>query len=451
MIPARPGSLLLLLLLPSLVAEDHRDRILLLGGDRLSGRLVEAAPEEGVRWRHHADHPPVLFRYPAVGSIELEERNEEAPWEPRQGLLRFSNGDEIEGVLVAMTETGASLRTGDGSTLDFPRDRCQWMVFDRKPTPSLYSGPEGLAGWTRGDVSIDDLDSGHFEYTRGHFHAAKAASIARDLQLPDRARIEFVMHWRGIPNLALALYTDSLQPINLGDLAGEPAFKSFYSVQFLHNYANILVIEQDAPLQRLGLGQIQVPAFRNERSAHIDLRIDKSRASISLLVDGDLIKTWTDPKGFTAGGTGIRLVHQGGGSALAIGRLRLSPWDGEIGTPPTLRSMAEDDLVTLHDRQHLPGRVLSLRDGVLLLDRGEEAPHGIPLEEVARIEFAGVADPGVPEPSGARVLVGHLARRGSVRLELSRIGEGRLQGTSPNFGAVDLPVRSFKLLEFNPR
>ncbi len=438
-LPARPGE-----------AEENPDRILFHDGDRLSGRLEGGSPGTGILWRHGEGSPPIVFRYGAVSEIRLGARPAASP--AAQGRFRFANGDVAEGRLVELGPGHGVLETPEGSRLRFGRGGWQWAVFDRPPGRTVFSGPRGLEGWTRSEVELEDSPSGHWEYANGYFYASDTASIARDIRMPDRARVEFEYHWQGIPNLALALYTDSLGPISLGDLAGQPAFSKFYSVQFLYNYANILPVDQAVPLQRLGLGQIQIPSFLSERSARVDLRIDLSASSIALIMDGELIKTWTDPAGSGNMGTGIRLVHQGHGSSVAVGRLRVSEWDGKFETAPRLRPAGAGDLATLHTGESHAGRILSLAEGTLRLEAADGSPASLPLEDVAKIELAGVPGSPSPGPDGEpAALARSVSGLGLMRLELRSIGEGRLQGTSPNFGEVDLPLEAFGSLQLSPR
>ena len=428
---------------------QYRDVLHLHNGDVLAGTLQSILPEEGVLWQYDPDFPSVQFRYEAVRKIQLQPVMPPVEPESFQGLFRLADGDELVGRLQELNADQVTMQTRYGGQLIFHRNRWQWVLFDDEPVESVFSGPKGLEGWTRSDVSVQHLESGKWLYRDQAFYAHKAASIARDVKLPDVARIRFDFQWKGIPNLALALYTDYLHPVNLGDLAAEPKFGGFYSLQFLHNYANVLVVEQNAQLQRLGLGQIQVPAFVGKNRASIDIRVNKPQASLALLVDGKLVKIWVDNNGFSGEGTGIRLVHQGMGSSIRVSQLRIEPWNGQLEQPPAIRAKETSDALTRRDGERREGEIQTIRDGKVQLASDQE-PVELPLADIRKIEFGGIPNRPVRPQADELTVTAKFAGRGLIRLNLRELREGRLQGDSPNYGLLDLDLRTFEELLFGP-
>ena len=186
-------------------AAPKGDLLQLRNGDQLAGELVGMSPEQGVRWRHFIDSPLAAFHFDAVAEIALAATNREEAPEWRRSLIRLSNGDELVGYLVEWNELELVYETWYGGRLRFPRERWQWIVFEDEPEEPLFSGPEGVEGWTMGDVSMARVQSGNWVYHEEAFYATKAASIARDLDLPDRSQIQFDLNWKGTLNLAFAL------------------------------------------------------------------------------------------------------------------------------------------------------------------------------------------------------------------------------------------------------
>lgn len=396
-------------------------------------------------WRHGSSVPAAKFKYLAVTQIDLEpvDRKEALVWS--RSLIRLSNGDEVVGRLVEVNETHAVFETWYGGVLTFPRDRWQWIVFEDEPEAPLYSGPDGLEGWTVGDVSMARVQSGDWVYHEGAFYASKAASIARNLDLPDRSQIQFDLHWKGTLNLAFALYTDYLHPVSLANKDTEPDFGGFYSLQLNSYFANVLMVKQGVPLQYLG--QVQTPAFAKKRKAHIDIRVDKKGDSVALLVDGELVKQWVDKTGFAGEGTGVRMVHQGQG-AIRFGDFQVLPWNGQFDEAPTVRATGGEDLVTLRNGDKLIGKVQSVgADSIQLALIGGEA--AMPLRDVKKIEFAGIANLKAPKLSPTNEVKSRFAHRGLIRVEISEVVDNRLKGSNPNFGAVDLDLRAFNQITFS--
>lgn len=426
-------------------AANLRDTLRLANGDRLAGRIVSASPQKGVFWQYDSNFSPANFRYSAIQEIDLANFQQPKANNPQPGrsAIRLSNGDELVGRLREVTAGEAIFETPYGEALRFPRNRWQWIIFDNQPEEPLFSGPTSLEGWTRGEVAPAVMQSGHWTYHNQAFYAAKAASIARDLSLPDRSRLQFDLHWKGLLNLAFALHTDYLHPVNLTAKDEEPVFGGFYSLRLSSPFVEVVMVKQKTPLQYLG--QMQTRAFSGKRKAHVDIRIDKSAARIVLLVDGELVKQWVDKNGFAGEGSGIRMVHQGQGS-IRFSDFRVTTWNGQIEEPPAIRATAKEDLVTLRNGRRRTGKVQSVQNGALMLAlTGGEIE--IPLQEIQKIEFAGVANQKTT-PASKSAVIAKFAERGVVHLELSELQDERLRGISPNFGPVSFPLRAFEKLSF---
>ena len=171
-------------------------------------------------------------------------------------------------------------------------------------------------------------EAGQWVYRNGAFYANKPASLARDIGLPDVAEIEFDLTWKGALNLAIALYTDSLQPILLSSKDNGPDFGGFYSLRIQSVFMQLMRIKKHEALGQSSLGDLVVPSLSQSNRVHMDLRVSKPRHSIAMFIDGALIKQWIDPNGFAGEGKGVRFVQNPPGGAVKISNLRVSHWDG---------------------------------------------------------------------------------------------------------------------------
>jgi hypothetical protein len=210
-------------------ASAHRGRRLpLLPRWRCALRQIARNPAGSLlRWQHADASEPIDFKPENVAQIDF------APRPPAGGRADYScklwlaNGDALAGNLVACDRDALTLDTWYAGKLKIPRRALQTLAFNPR-TPILFDGLTGLDGWTQGNAVKGIIgESGQWSYRNGAFYADKAASIARDTKLPDRAQIQFDMAWRGPLNLAIALYTDSLQPILLTDKENGPDFGAF--------------------------------------------------------------------------------------------------------------------------------------------------------------------------------------------------------------------------------
>jgi len=417
--------------------------VLFTNGDALPGRVQSLVPGRELRWTHPDAAKPIVFRTDNLSQIANRASRQVAPSGERPCIVQFNNMDELSGDLVSMTATNLILETWHAGKVVAPRERVRLI----RPVPThfktVFAGPQGMEGWTSGDVSIEG--AGVWSYANKSFYATKAASIAKIVNLPDKSSLEFEVAWRETFNLAVALYTDYLHPISLRNKETEPPFGGFYSLQINPRTINLLHVTKTQPLRYLG--PLAVRAFDNKNRAHIAIKCDKARRSVSLFVDGQLIKQWIDDRGFGGEGRGIRLVHQGVGS-VRLNNLKVKEWDGRFEMPPSLPPNSAQDVVLDAAGQRLFGEILSVGDeGVSL--RVANGVKSLSWRDAVHIEFAPAkAAKLTPEPGHAR---GWFDARRSVTFRLEKWEGGRITGSSANFGRLSFDESAFRQVQFPKR
>jgi len=419
-----------------------KDMLLLTNGDQISGILQSFQHRGHTLWHRSDIHEPFRFLSDGVDEIMLGDRAKPQPLPRRNVTLRLNNGDTFSGEWQSLNATNLILNTAFAGTLQIPRDRWQWAVFQHSDGEYLYEGPTGLEGWTMGEVNTGELDGGDWAYRNGAFYALKAASIARMIGMPDRMRLEFDMEWKGSLNLAVALYTDYLQPVSLADKDSEPDFGGFYSLQLTSYAVNVLMVKQKEPLQYLGM--TQTPVFRQATKAHVDVRTNKANQTISLLVNGKLVKRWVDQGGFAGEGNGIRLVHQGQG-ALRFSNLKISAWDGKFEQPPTNRPQATVDLLTLRNGDRFIGSLEESTESRIQFKIGETVTE-LEFDRIAKIELGGLPD--ATRPLRHVEVLGTLVGGGQLQFLLESVQDDVIQGTSEIYGPISMRLPLFEKLDF---
>jgi hypothetical protein len=418
-----------------------REAILLRNGDMLYGTLDAISPASGVRWRHPDTEQPIEFLPESVTEIHFPTR----PWRSAPGAntcrLQLSNNDELEGELAVSDAEKTVLKTWYAGEVTIPHKMIQALLPVPPEGAVLYQGPTGLDGWTIGKVVSALGDAGEWKYKNGAFYATNAASIARKLDLPEVAKIEFDLAWKGLFQLAVAVYTDYLQPINLANKDTEPNFGGFYSLQLNSFSANLLPVKKNDPLRYLG--QISVPAFNQKNAAHIEIRASKPKRIISLLVDGQLAKQWVDTEEFAGQGSGMRFVHQGQGK-VKLSNLRISVWDGQSDDKPAPNPDGQQDIVRLRNGDKVTGDVQVIQGGKVTVS-ASGTTLTIPLSRVKQVEFAGKkVDKAEHEPGNVRATFG---RGGALTFQLEKWEAGKVLGTSPNFGKLAFDPSAFSRVE----
>jgi hypothetical protein len=434
--PAEPAS-----------TNAEADSLSLRDGDLLYGKLIEIQPDHLVRWQHPDAAEPIDFKPESVAQIGFAPRTTVAGRTDYSCKLWLANGDALAGNLVACDRDALTLDTWYAGKLKIPRRVLQTLTFNPH-TPVLFDGLTGLDGWTEGEAVKGTIgESGQWTYRNGAFYADKSASIARDLKLPDRSQIQFDMAWRGPLNLAIALYTDSLQPIRLDNKENGPDFATFYSLRFTSTvFITLEPIRKNDPRRPLGEPLI-IQSLAQKDRAHVDVRMSKAERRVALFIDGMLIKDWIDPGGFAGEGTGIRFVNNplNSGSVVKLSNFRVSKWNGVLDNFSSEELDPAHDVVMLESGAKTSGAVVSIADGkISLLTAAGYAD--IPLAGVSAIEFAHFQ--GQSPPVSAVNAHATFRQGGGVTFELLAWRPDGVAGLSPDFGKVTFDPAAFTRLQF---
>ena len=424
-------------------AGGNREALFFRNGDILFGALESIQPRGQIRWRHADVDQPIEFQPENVSEIRFPSRPSARPVGVNSSRLQLSNGDELEGIDLVLNDDQGTLQTWYGGAIAIPRKFIQGVVPLLPEGATLFEGPTGYEGWTIGKVVSALGDAGEWKYSNGAFYATNAASIARDLNLPDSARIEFDLAWKGVFQLAVALFTDYLQPINLANKDTEPQFAGFYSLQLNSFSANLLPVKKNDPLRYLG--QVSVPPFNQKNSAHVEIRASKLKRTVSLHVDGQLIKQWIDTEDFAGQGKGMRFVHQGQGKVKLSG-FRVAEWDGLGDEKLTFNTDGKLDIAKLRNGDKVLGLVQQIQGTNLTIATGD-TKLVIPLSRVRQIEMAGQkVERLAADTSNARAV---FKRGGVVSLRLEKWEHGKVFGTSSTLGALAFDGTAFSRLELD--
>lgn len=424
--------------------------ILFRNGDLLTGQIESLTPTNGLRWRHGDAAANIQFQTAALAEIHLGSQSPPPATSPSFCYVRLTNGDELPGDLKSLDEQQLVLETWYAGTLTVPRSRVA-SVRPAGPTPrAVFAGPDGLEGWTMGKALPGNVNPGQWHFANGAFVASQSASIARDVKLPPSSSLEFDLAWRGQFRHAVALYTDSLQPVMLDSTAEQPAFGGFYSLQMFHfgtpqMQVQLMHVRHKEQRRELGMAIIPMPT---NNSAHFAIRSSRDLKTVNLFINGVLAKQWADPD-FIAEGTGVRFVAQPIGGSLRLGNLRVYEWDGRVAEHlAPLVPNVQNDVGRLVNRDSVVGRVVELKDGKLRFAVADNFVS-IPLDRVAQVDFA--TDRAKAAPFQAGDLRVFFAGRGSLTFALESWTEKVVRASSVNFGTAEFAPRAFSRIVFQPQ
>jgi hypothetical protein len=416
-----------------------RDELLFRNGDFIYGKLLAVTPNEILQWQHPDASTPINFTMDTVEEVEFGAAVK-PPAETGGCKVLFSNGDLLRGKLVACDSEILTVDVPGAGRLKLPRQRLQSLAVT--PTePAIIDGLTGMDGWTEVSSPVGfGGEAGHWKYRNGAFYASRPASVARDLKLPDMARIEFDLAWRGQPNLAVAFYTDSLQPILLLNKENGPDFGGFYSFRLSGIVADIYPIKKHGIIP--SLGSVILAAMDRTDHAHFDFRVSKPQNRIVLLIDKTPVMQWSDPNGFEGEGTGIRFVENSG--AIKLSNLRVTRWDGILEEKPDVGASGTEDVVWLQNGQSISGVISSLNEQTVNL-RAQGANQAIPFSTVRDINFMAPPTRLAADPPGVRAM---FAEGGGIHAQLESWSPDGVVLRSPDFGRAKFNPSMFASLQF---
>lgn len=423
--------------------EASADSLIFRDGDFLYGKLLSIDDQGSIRWQHPDATEPTEFDQNAIAQIDFPESTNAVHHSENACRISLNDGNSLVGDLVSCDHGALVLQTWYAGRLSIPRANLQSLVFIPR-SPAVMDGIAGLDGWTQGSASaILPTETGHWTYRNGAFYADKAASIARDVKLPDVAEIQFDLAWKGGLNLAVALYTDSLQPILLTAKDSGPNFGGFYSLRFQYSaFIDLWPIKKTEPLHPLG--QLYIPALNTSDHLHVDLRVSKPQAKVALILDGKLVKEWVDPGGFAGEGTGVRFVQNPPG-IIKLSNLRITRWDGNFSAEADQPDDTTHDAVWPDNGARVAGAIDSIADGKLRINT-DKGPVELPLAMVNNIDFAHKqAAPTEPQPNTVR---GTFVQGDTVTFLLESWRPDRMVIRSPDFGKVRVDPAAFTRLQF---
>ncbi|MBT3287788.1 MAG: hypothetical protein HN380_10620 [Victivallales bacterium] len=408
-------------------AEQRPDRLEFLNGDALFGTLESLSPEELV-WQHEDVKGSIRFAAENVMGVDLRTA---APLRAVAGqvTLGLTNGDTLRGKIVSMDASTMLLDTVYAGQLTLKSQMLASMRPSRPVASVYYSGPNSLEEWTKGNSSEA------WEFKKGALYAKNnSGSLGRDVKLPDRAQIEFDLAWKGQVYLTMGLFTNRLDTYN------GPG----YQLGIRNTYVSL---NRRSKNSSNGLGNHQAPVLAGRQKARISVCVDRKAKTVAILIDGALVRQWTDPVGIDEAGTGIvfytrRYQHR-------IHNIQVLPWDGKIvsgGGDGDEEPGGKEDQIQFANGDKVSGELLGIKDGKMTV-KSPYAELKIPLARVALVVFR--EDNRERARRNAGDVRGIFREGGSVTIGLAGLQEGVLKGESENFGKAEFKIGGFGRLQTN--
>jgi hypothetical protein len=396
-------------------------------GDTLHGLLQTIDNTAGMDWRYPDSKEDLHFSLQNVMEIALAGAG---PAPTGNAIVSLTNGDVFRGDIISLDDQTLTLSTAYAGPLKIKRVMVASISPRRGMENVLLDGLISLDGWKRFNGAE------HWQLHEGVLTIPQAGTIGRDFPLPDRCAVEFDMAWQPIPYLQIGLYA-SQPDFNPGNSGG--------SAYWIDLMPNMVLFQRQRPNDSAQLGQVEVHRFSRPGSVRVGIYADKLKKTFSVTLDGQLLRTWTDTDDFAGSGTSlILMVPPTGNHSFQISNLLVRQWTGELDDSPAVPS--KTDILTLANNDRVSGLVKSIRQGTVVVT-SSVAPLEIPVERVSQIYLSNENAERARRLAADVVAVFHDG--GKLTLALDQLDGKTLSGHSENFGKATFNRDAFRELEFH--
>ena len=401
--------------------------------DTLHGRLasIDTQSEELI-WQHPSAKEPIKFALDGIRSLAME--NAQRRKVPEQkASVKLTNGDQLAGNVVSMDADTLVLDTWYAGKIDVEKVMITSLRPHADGSKVVYEGPRDIDTWDLGDESMKNT----WRLKNGVLHPLQAHPIGREIEgLPDVASLEFECDWRGYPAFNFIFYTDNVSKVSGNYYMLQVSSSSVYMRRYTSNQGSD------------NLWNLNHKAFSNNRSttAKFNLLVNKETKSFSLLINGEVIKQWSEGGSFAGLGEGIMFAPQNAGG-MKFYNIRVSEWDGTLPRQGEEKEVdTKEDQVQFVNKDKISGSLESIADGKASF-KTAFATMDVPVERIGEITFSSEEiERARRNKQDVRLT---FVNGGQLTLKLDRITENMLHGSSENFGDVQIPVDAFVDMSFN--
>ena len=303
-------ALVLVLALPCF-AQEESSVVRFSNGDQLTGALL-ALTGEKLSWKSQLLKQPAEFDLKYVVDLELPVSVPPAdrPVVAHEAVLEMSNGDTIRGQLAGITDEQITLNTWYAEQLPLRRVNVKSVKIS-SVADTHYRGPNSMEEWTQGDGG----DSWRFR--GGALHSDSPGGVAREIDFPDECVVAFEAAWRGSFRPKIVLFSDDTTTTS--PQAG-------YEMVFQGNSVHVKKAGSNNWLGH----STNAGVLRENEKARIEIKASLKSGKIALFVDGGLIDIWQDDAlDRESLGKGLHIVAQDS-SPLRVSNIEVTGWDGYL-------------------------------------------------------------------------------------------------------------------------
>lgn len=359
------------LLYAALASAESHSTIFLHGGNTLKGELLSIDKNGEALTKLEITNKPTTINADSIESIQFEGTAVDYESSERVNLI---NGDEIPCVIRSMSQKFVELDTWYAGKFKIPTSQINYVQFNTKPEPPIYSGPSSQNSWSH---------INKWKFLPNSIHAQGRGDIGNNFDLPINYTFRCKVKW------------DSRQPrfkIFLSSNADNISDSSnHYMLDF--SVSRIEVVRSSETSKRNEIGEIQTRLNNLEkRELDIEVRVNRKVPQLIIYLDGEKAGTFHDMSFSPPNGNAILMSSEMPNSdSLTLTQIQLDSWNG-IWATDTDHSNTNNDVLYKVSGDVVSGSLVSMETQAptrQLIFRAQHGKESIPvnLSDIHGITF----------------------------------------------------------------
>lgn len=410
----------------SAVMAEEKDVLRFLNGDSLHGKFIKV--DETHLWWQRGSNPAARFDLDEIRHLAFNNGRGHKFIEP-QWSLELITGDRLPGDLVSMDTESLALSTEFAGDLTFRRDQVKSLQQIPNGQELIFFGPYHDQNW---DVLCrkmqgDEADDPPVGFDSAAFYCRSIGFLtASDVTLPDDFELNFRLSLRDAGMMCVGFFSDRARVGDEGFREQVESGEIRYLRQTLYPevvgnglifeiFSNIAKLYQleltevdqgekpedgledndagaEAPVKQGNLVNLGETARFSDSARELDsvitIRSSRGRGLTQMLVDGQLVGTWTEQqlgKAASANGTALHFLAMRGRSKIS--EVSVNHWNLMPDSALSMHSPDRDILLLNSGTDRFAGTIGKLEEGVIEV----ESHFGhlkIEPREIAYLSFA---------------------------------------------------------------
>ena len=402
------------------------DVIKFKNSDQIHGRML-SVDKSGVLWSSEEALEDITFKRDNIKNILLG--NSQASFKNVNTEVLLTNGDRFAGKLVSLSDKELVLDTGYAGELHIDRFMVAAIYPGLGGGSQSYKGPNDVKEWTiinnSGDRNSKVIIKDGVMTLSGYYICA-----GRDMKLTDLSKIEFDMEAFGNCQMQVQIYGDKIK-------------RNPRNGYVLYISSGYIYLQRYQDGSSANMGNFRSQSIKGGK-VKIAILANKKKKKITLMVNGEMAKEWSDTEWAGEGGF-VSFINQSN-DAVNIKNIVVGKWNGQVPGSQGSGGGVESDSIAFMNDDIVSGQLKSITDDKVIF-KTEYAEMNIPLERVKEILTATTSRHRARRR--AEDMKCYFRNGNVITVELKSIKSGTVEGNSDNFGAVNMKLNAFDRLQFN--